>query len=58
MNWKQAGVIDMIIETNAACLTECGKILFLTEAEDRPAKIQEVKDGIVCDLLTICESQL
>ena len=56
-----SGAIDTICYTWADVLTALGTIIFGTEEmsdDERAKKIEDVRDGLVKQFLTICEKQL
>ena len=57
-DWKKAGFVDMIVETENEILSAFGKVLLFTADADKPAELEKLKNGALSNLLKICEKQI
>ena len=54
-DWKNAGFIDMIVETQTDCFNQAAKIMFFTEYADKEYEIEKFTDGALKKLVSICD---
>ena len=57
-NWKECGIIDMLCETYSDVFQAAAVICIFTADDQKPAKMEEFKEGILRKYLTIIEKQL
>lgn len=57
-DWKNAGIIDMIVETQADLYTACATVVLFTPEDEQPEKIEGIRDGILTKFMTIIEKHL
>ena len=57
-DWKNAGTIDMIVDTQAELYNACAKLALFTPEDDQPQGIEDIRDGILTKFMTIVEKRL
>ena len=57
-NWQEAGLIDMLCETYNDCFNAAATIVVATPDDQKPAKTEEWRDGILRKFLKMIETQL
>ena len=57
-DWKNAGIIDMIVDTQAEFFNKASGIIVFTPDDEKAAAIEQCRDGLLTKLLGLVEAQL